>query len=109
MVKRIEFVGGALDELRSFPDNARRRSGFQLDRVQRGLTPDDWKPMTSIGTGAYEIRVREEGSAFRVIYVSKFEDAVFVLHCFHKKTQKTASIDIEIARMRYNEIRKKHS
>jgi phage-related protein len=106
--KPIEFVGDSLDALRRFPEVARRRAGYQLDRVQRGLEPNDWKPISSIGAGVREIRIREERSAFRVLYVTKFGETVYVLHCFQKKTQKTSSTDIEIATRRYREVQKEH-
>jgi len=69
--------------------------------VQVGREPDDWKPMSVVGPGAREIRVRDEASAFRVIYVARFEDAVYVLHAFQKKTQKTSRADLELAKERY--------
>src|ERR1700719_1480990 len=89
-VKPIAFLGSSLDGLRGFPTDARRDSGYQLDRVQRGLDPDDWRSMPSIGAGVREIRVRERAGAFRVIYVATFADAVYVLHAFQKKTRHTA-------------------
>jgi len=88
--KPVEFRGSALADLRKFPDDARREAGFQLDLVQCGRDPLDWKPMTSIGGGVREIRVREATGAFRVIYVAKFEAAIYVLHRFQKKTQATS-------------------
>ncbi len=103
-MKPIAFVGSALDELRSFPTNARREAGYQLDRVQRALDPDDWKPMTSIGPGVREIRVRDESGAFRVIYIATLADAVYVLHAFQKKTQQTAKRDLGIATKRLRQI-----
>lgn len=102
--KPVEFRGDALDELRSFPEAARRAAGFQIDRLQRGYDPEDWKPMPSVGKGVREVRIRDEAGAFRVIYLTKLEDAVYVLHCFQKKTQKTATGDIELARNRYKEL-----
>jgi phage-related protein len=90
----VVFRGSALDDLRAFPQEARRAAGYQTDSVQSGRDPDDWKPMPSIGPGVREIRIRDPGGAFRVIYVAKFSDAVFILHCFRKTTQKTASADI---------------
>lgn len=102
--KPVEFRGNALDELRSFPEAARRAAGFQIDRLQRGYDPEDWKPMPSVGKGVREVRIRDEAGAFRVIYLAKLEDAVYVLHCFQKKTQKTATGDIELARNRYKEL-----
>ncbi|HSW05097.1 type II toxin-antitoxin system RelE/ParE family toxin [Aquabacterium sp.] len=107
MIKKdIAFVGTALEELRAFPLDARREAGFQLDRVQDGLQPDDWKPMSSVGLGVQEIRVRDESGAYRVIYVAKFADAVYVLHAFQKKTQRTSRVDIELAIRRYAEVLK---
>lgn len=103
-VKPLDFLGDSLDVLRAFPDGARRAAGFQLDRLQRGLEPLDWKPMTSIGPGAQEIRVREEGGAFRVIYLARLPEAVYVIHCFQKKTQRTPRRDLELARRRLSEL-----
>ena len=79
-------------------------AGFQIFQVQEGHDPDDWKPMSSIGPGVREIRIREEDGAFRVIYVAKFADAVYVLHCFQKKTQKTGFDDIALASRRYKDL-----
>jgi len=102
-VKSIVFLGSSLDDLRGFPADARRQAGYQLDRVQRGLDPDDWRPMPSIGAGVREIRVRERAGAFRVIYVATFADAVYVLHAFQKKTRQTAKRDLDLAASRLRE------
>ena len=90
-MKPIEFLGTALDDLRALPTAARREAGYQLDRVQQGRSPDDWKPMSSVGQGVTEIRIREAGGAFRVIYVAKFANAIYVLHCFQKKPRRLAN------------------
>lgn len=105
-MKPVEFRGDSLDSLREFPKQARRQAGFQLDRVQRGLEPFDWKPMPSVGSGVREIRVRDESGAYRVLYVAKFEEAVYVLHCLQKKTQATPKRDIDLAQKRYQELMK---
>ena len=102
-MKPLNFIGSSLDDLRNFPEEARKASGFELYAVQRELEPRDWKPMPSIGRGVKEIRIHVLGE-WRIIYVVKFEDAVHVLHSFQKKTQKTNQHDIEIARKRYNQI-----
>lgn len=102
-MKNLRFVGSSLDDMRDFPAEARRQAGFELDAVQRGLEPSDWKPMTSIGTGVREIRVRVLGE-WRVIYVVKVVDAIYVLHAFQKKTQRTRREDIELARRRFRQI-----
>jgi len=105
-VKPVEFRAGALDDLRAFPAAARREAGYQLDQVQQGRDPDDWKPMSTIGQGVREIRIRDADGAFRVIYVAKFETAIYVLHCFQKKTQKTSREDIALATRRYKDLLK---
>jgi phage-related protein len=103
-MKDVVFLGAALDDLRAFPPAARREAGHQLDQVQRGFDADDWKPMTSVGSGVREIRIRDATGAFRVIYVAKFAEAVFVLHCFQKKTEQTSKTDIALATRRYREL-----
>ncbi len=104
--KPVEFRGSSLDDLRSFPLAARREAGHQLDLVQHGQEPDDWKPMNTVGQGAREIRIRDAAGAFRIIYVAKFADAVYVLHCFQKKTGKTSKPDLDLAARRYHDLRK---
>jgi phage-related protein len=99
-VKPADFLGTALKDLRAFPVDARKEAGIQIDRVQHGREPRDWKPMPSIGPGVREIRIREASGAFRVIYVANWKDRVIVLHAFQKKSQKTARTDIEIAAVR---------
>ncbi len=96
-MKPIEFADHSLEAIRSFPTAAKREAGYQLDRVQRGYDPTDWKPMSSIGPGVREIRIRHDGQ-FRIVYIAKFEEAVHVLHAFQKKTQKTSKKDLEAAR-----------
>lgn len=104
--KPIEFRGGSLDDLRAFPLSARREAGHQLDQVQNGQEPDDWKPMNTMGQGVKEIRIRDAAGAFRVIYVAKLTDAIYVLHCFQKKTGKTSKADTDLAAKRYRDLLK---
>ena len=103
-MKDIEFRGGSLSDMRDFPQTAMRDAGHQLNKVQNGLAPDDAKPMPTIGAGVMELRIWDEAGTFRVVYVAKFEDAVYVLHCFKKKTQQTSQPDIELARKRFKEL-----
>jgi len=100
----IIFAGRALQDLKRFPENSIREAGYQLDRVQRGLEPSDWKPMKSVGQGVREIRIRDERGICRVIYVSKYINTVYVLHAFQKKSQKTPKRDLDIARSRFKKI-----
>ncbi len=99
-MKRISFVGCSLDDLKQFPEDAQREAGYQLDKVQRGLEPSDWKPIKTIGHGVTEIRITDDQGIYRVIYVAKYADLVFVLHAFKKKSKKTSKNDLEIARQR---------
>jgi phage-related protein len=103
-MKPLRFIGDALKCLRDFPEDARQEAGYQLDQVQRGEQPADFKPMPSIGAGVEEIRVRDESGAYRVIYIARFAEAVFVLHAFPKKTQATAKRDIDIAQERLAQL-----
>lgn len=105
-LKPVGFRGSAPDDLRAFPFPARREAGHQLDQVQNGQDPDDWKPMSSVGKGVKKIRIRDDGGAFRVIYVAKFVDAIYVLHCFQMKTEKTAKTDLDLAEKRYRDLLK---
>jgi phage-related protein len=102
--KPVEFRGSALDDLRAFPATARREAGHQLDLVQRGRAPDDWKPVGTVRKGVLEIRIRDDAGAFRIPYVAKFADAIYVLHCFRKKTQKTGKADLDLAQKRYRDL-----
>lgn len=105
-MKTLQFVGSSLDDLRDFPEEARRAAGFELDAIQRGLMPSDFKPLLTVGTGAYEIRIHVLGE-WRVVYVAKFDDAVYVLHAFQKKTQKTSKKDIDLAAKRYQQLQQR--
>ncbi len=100
-MKRVRFVGSAKSDLSAFPGPVRARAGQELFLVQVGRMPDDCKPMPTIGPGAAEIRIRDASGAFRVVYVARFKDAVYVLHAFQKKSQKTSREDIALARQRY--------
>lgn len=103
-MKVLRFRGSALNDLRAFPESARREAGYQLDKVQNEQAPADWKPMGTVGKGVQEIRIRDEAGAFRVIYVAKFAEAVYVLHCFQKKSQKTSRSDLDLAAKRYGQL-----
>lgn len=101
MVRPVCFLGDSLKCIRDFPDDARHDVGYQLDKVQRGDQPEDFKPMPGIGKGVEEIRVSEPSGAYRVIYVARRAEAVYVLHAFQKKTQATPKKDLEVARHRF--------
>ena len=103
-MKPVLFLGDSLKCIRDFPEDARQDSGYQLDKVQRGDQPDDFKTMPSIGKGVEEIRIWDDSGTYRVIYTARFADAVYVIHAFQKKTQTTSKRDIEIAKERYAQL-----
>ena len=105
-MKEVRFRGSSLSDLRKFPRLAMREACYQLDKVQNGDDLTDWKPMPSIGGGVNEMRIWDEAGAFRVVYLAKLADAVYVLHCFQKKTQETSEKDIKLARKRFNDLMK---
>jgi phage-related protein len=97
-------MGGSREDLREFPETVQDSLGFELYRVQCGLDPKDWKPMTTVGAGVKEIRVRDEAGIFRMIYLATRPEGVYVLHCFQKKTQRTSRSDLELAAKRFKSI-----
>jgi len=104
-MKQVVWLGTSRTDLAAFPKDARRDAGYQLNKIQHGEEPNDWKPMPTIAHGAREIRIREASGAFRVIYVANFADCIYVLHAFQKKTQKTDFQDIHLARERFKSIK----
>lgn len=104
-MKAIRFLGDSLKRLREFPEDVRHDAGYQLDKLQRGLQPDDFKPMPTIGKGVEEIRLWDDSGTFRVIYTARLEEMVVVLHAFQKKTQATSRRDTELAKQRWAQLK----
>ena len=102
--KQIRWIGSAYNDLLAFPKDVRKEAGFELGKVQAGLEPSDWKAFDDVGPGTREIRIRDASGIFRVMYVAKFEEAIYVLHCFQKKTQVTSERDKAIAAARYRAV-----
>jgi phage-related protein len=105
-MEAVRFLGDSLKRLRELPEDARQDAGYQLDKLQRGLQPDDFKPMPAIGKGVEEIRLWEDPATFRVIYTARLKEVVVVLHAFQKKTRATSRQDIELAKRRWAELPK---
>jgi phage-related protein len=103
-MKYVEFLGDSLSKIRDFPDDPRQEAGYQIDRLQRGLEPDHWKPMKTVGAGVREITIKEAEGAFRVIYIAHMAEKIVVLHAFQKKTEQTAQHDIDLAAQRLREF-----
>jgi phage-related protein len=103
-MKPLRFRGDSLKVIREFGEDAKRDAGYQLDRVQRGIEPSDFKPMPTVGRGVKEIRVWDDTGTYRVMYTAQLVEAVYVLHAFQKKTQTTSKRDIDLARRRLAEL-----
>ncbi len=103
-LKPIEWLGSSKEDLRDFPMVARQRAGYQLELIQEGDEPADWKPMEAVGPGTREIRIKCKDGAFRVFYVVNRPDAIYVLHAFRKTTEKTEKCDIDLAKARYKSL-----
>ncbi len=97
-MKETVFLGDTLKAIRAFPEGARRMAGRQIRRVQQGEEPIDWKPFSR--PNVREIRIRESGGAYRVIYQATLADIVLVISAFEKKSQKTPKHEVEKARRR---------
>lgn len=102
-MKHIIWLGSSFEDLLTFPKDAKQSAGYNLDKIQRGQDPSDWKPISSIGKGVKEIRIHGDNE-YRVIYLAQREEGIYVLHSFVKKTQKTSSKDIELAKKRFKQI-----
>ena len=102
-MKPIQWLGDSLKNTRKFSETGRYHAGYELYRVQTGEMPNDWKPMVTIGQGVAEIRIHADNE-YRIIYIAKFEEAVYVLHSFTKKTQQTLKRDIDLATRRYHAL-----
>jgi len=102
-VKPITWLGNTHQTIKGYADNVKREIGYNLDKIQRGLYPFDWKPMNSVGSGVKEIRIHEENE-YRVLYIAKFQESIYVLHNFVKKTEQTLKKDIRLAKQRYAEL-----
>jgi phage-related protein len=103
-VKKIIWIGSSKVDLKAFPAATVDDIGHQLFLVQCGLEPDDWKPMTTVGAGVREIRVKDTSGVFRAVYLATRPEGVYVLHCFQKKTQQTAQRDVDLARKRLKSV-----
>ncbi len=101
--KVLWWLGSSRDDMRAFPENARRLAGFQLRRVQQGLEPNDWRRMPTIGPGVEEIRIHTTRE-HRVVYIAKFAEAVYVVHAFEKRGRKTPRRDLDLARQRLQQL-----
>ena len=98
---QIRWVGDAKDVLSAFPDGVKSELGYSPRRLQKGLLPDcDARRMESVGKGVWELKTADERTWYRVIYLTRIGDRLYVLHAFEKDSRKTDRRDLEIARVR---------
>lgn len=102
--KIIDWRGSSLEDLKAFPESACAVAGKQLRNIQHGIEPNDFKPINDWGAGVIEIRLDDNSKAYRVVYIAKFEDKIYVLHSFQKKLQRTSQKDVNIIKVRYKEV-----
>jgi phage-related protein len=107
--KELRWIGSSKEDLLAFPKETRKEAGFQLSKIQAGLEPDDWKSLDNIGSGIKEIRIRDNTGNYRIIYIAKLEDAIYVLHCFQKKDDKITSHHRDIIKTRYQAVKKQNN
>ena len=107
-LKPVRWRGASHAAMRELPGDARFEAGHELNRLQQGLDPVNWKPMSTIGPGVAEIRVYA-GREYRVFYLARFAEAVYVLHVFEKKSRKTSGLDLELGRVRYRQLVRERS
>ncbi|MEP7366777.1 MAG: type II toxin-antitoxin system RelE/ParE family toxin [Acidobacteriota bacterium] len=107
-LKPIRWEGDSLQLVRLYPEPVRQMIGYELELLQRGIEPTDWKPMGSVGPSVNELRFHHEGE-YRVLYVAKYQEAIYVLHVFQKKSRKTARTDLELAKLRWERLRRRRS
>ena len=109
-LKRLPFAtiaweGDSREVLQSFPDGVRQNLGFQLWQMQQGERPADYRPLPSIGSGVFELRDQDERAWYRVVYLSRIDDVIYVLHCFEKKGREMPRRDFETAKRRYKAVK----
>ena len=101
----VAWEGDSKQVLQSFPEGARQNLGFDLWRLQQGEKPSDYRPLPSIGTGVFELRDQDERAWYRLIYLSRINDVIYVLHCFEKKSREMPRKDFEKAKQRLKAVR----
>lgn len=99
-------MGDTLRQIRGLPTGVKSDIGFQIDKLQDGELPNDFKPMSGIGPGVEEIRIWDRSGTYRVIYTARRPEAVYVLHVFQKTSEQTSQHDLDVAKHRFAQIRK---
>lgn len=101
----VVWEGDSREVLQAFPEGVRQNLGFQLWQLQQGARPTDYRPLPSIGTGVFELRDQDERAWYRVVYLSRINDVIHVLHCFEKKSREMPRRDFERAKQRLKAVK----
>lgn len=101
----VAWEGDSRDVLQEFPNGVRQNFGFELWQLQQGERPKHCRPLPSVGTGVFELRDQDERAWYRVIYLSRIKDVIYVLHCFEKKSRAMPRGDFEKARQRLKAVK----
>jgi phage-related protein len=101
----VAWEGDSREVLSAFPEGVKQNLGFELWRLQQGIRPGDYRPLPSIGTGVFELRDQDERAWYRVVYLSRITDVIYVLHCFEKKSREMPRKDFEKAKQRLKGVR----
>jgi phage-related protein len=102
---KVAWEGDSLDVVRAFPPAVRQEMGLDIRRLQQGLMPHDSRPMQSIGKGVFELRQRDANGWYRLIYLARVADTLYMLHAFTKKSAKTSRNDLAVAANRLKGVR----
>jgi phage-related protein len=100
----VDWLGDSRDVVRGYARDVRVAIGNELRLLQTGEKPVHARPLKTVGRGVWELKISEAEGQFRVVYVVKRNDRIYVLHAFQKKTQQTPQRDIDLAKARFKEI-----
>lgn len=103
-LKKIDFIGSSREERKEFPDEVKQNIGYALYETQMGQKPAAAKPLKGFsGAGVLEIVENSSSGTYRAVYTARFQKAIYVLHCFQKKSKhgiKTPQRDIDLIKRR---------
>jgi phage-related protein len=101
----VAWEGDSKEVLSGFPAGVKQNLGFELWQLQQGERPTDYRPLSSIGSGVFELRDQDERAWYRAVYLSRINDVIHVLHCFEKKSREMPRKDFEKAKQRLKAVR----
>ena len=100
----IVWEGDSKDVLRTFPEGVIQNFGFELWQLQQGMRPRNYRPLPSVGSGVFELRDQDERGWYRVVYLSRIDDVIYVLHCFEKRSREMPARDFQKSKRRLSAV-----